>query len=133
MPTDTLGDEAQAALKSALDFIRLDRPDERKRRNNLLNLESIEARLRADIEERVTGYSTELQSKEDDEIDSKWRELNEDPQFIRANAEQKARQQTFESLRQVNDGGFPFNRREPFRCLDFLCCGSNGSVRSSSR
>ena len=109
MPTDTLGDDGQAALKSALDFIRLNRPDERKQRNHLINLESMEERLRADIEERETTYESELQSKEDAEIDSKWRELNEDQRFVRVNTEQKARQQTFESLRQVNDGAYPTN------------------------
>lgn len=109
MPTDTLGDEAQTALKSALDFIRLNRPDDRRRRGHLVNLESIEERLRADIDERETSYADELQSKEDAEIDSKWRELNEDQRFVRVSTEQKARQQTFESLRQVNDGAYPSN------------------------
>jgi predicted nucleic acid-binding Zn-ribbon protein len=109
MPTDTLGDEAQTALKSALDFIRLNRPDDRKRRNHLVNLESIEERLRSDIGERETTYANELQSKEDQEIDEAWRELNEDQRFVRVNTEQKARQQTFESLRQVNDGTYPTN------------------------
>jgi hypothetical protein len=109
MPTDTLGGEVQASLKSALDFIRLNRPDDRKRRSHLTNLESMESRLRADIQERETTFANELQSKEDAGIDEKWRDLNEDQRFIRANAEQQARQQTFETLRQVNDGGYPTN------------------------
>jgi hypothetical protein len=109
MPTDTLGDEAQTALKSASDFIRLNRPDDRRQRSHLINLESMEERLRADIQERETTYANELQSKEDAEIDAAWRELNEDQRFVRVNSEQKARQQTFESLRQVNDGAYPTN------------------------
>jgi hypothetical protein len=106
MPTDTLGDEVQAVLKSASEFIRLNRPDDKRRRGHLLNLEAIEERLRADIDERESAYANELQLKEDAQIDAKWRELNEDQRFVRVNAEQKARQQTFETLRQVNDGGY---------------------------
>jgi hypothetical protein len=107
MPTDTLGDEVQAVLKGAVDFLRLNRSDDRKRRGHLTNLESMEARLRADIQERETTYADELQSKEDSEIDAEWRELNEDRRFVRINTEQKGRQQTFEDLRQINDGEYP--------------------------
>lgn len=109
MPTDTLGDEVQSILKSAMDFLRLSRPDDRRRQSHLVSLQSIEERLRADIAERQTTYANELQSGEDDEIESEWKELNEDRRFIRINAEQKARQQTFEDLRQVNDGEYPRN------------------------
>jgi hypothetical protein len=109
MPTDTLGDEVQAVLKSASEFIRLNRPDDKRRRGHLLNLEAIEERLRADIDERESAYANGLQLKEDALIDAKWRELNEDQRFVRVNAEQKARRQTFETLRQVNDGGYPTN------------------------
>ena len=109
MPTDTLGDEVQTILKSAADFLRLNRPDERRRHNHLVGLESMEERLRADIQERQTTYANELQSSEDAEIDAEWRELNDDRRFVRINTEQKARQQTFEDLRQINDGEYPKN------------------------
>jgi hypothetical protein len=66
-------------------------------------------RLHADIQQRETTYSEELQSQEDAKIDTRWRELNEDQRFIRANTEQRSRQQIFDSLRQVNEGAFPTN------------------------
>jgi hypothetical protein len=109
MPTDTLGDEVQSILKGATDFLRLNRPDDRRRRGHLVNLESMEERLRADIQERQTTHANELQSREDAEIDAEWRELNEDRRFVRISAEHKARQQTFEDLRQINDGEYPRN------------------------
>jgi hypothetical protein len=109
MPTDTLGDEVQAALKGAADVIRQDRPDDRRRRTIIATLESLDQRLNADITERANAYAEELRLKEDDEIAARWRELNENQRFVRDNTEQKARQQTFDSLRQVNDGAFPTN------------------------
>lgn len=109
MPTDTLGDEVQSILKAANDFLRVNRPDDRRRRHHLASLESIDERLRADILERQTTYSDQLQSDEDAAIDAEWRELNEDRKFIRINTEQKARQQTFEELRQINEGEYPRN------------------------
>ena len=109
MPTDTLADEVQSILKSATDFLRVNRPDDKRRRGHLANLESIEERLRADIHERQTTYTDELQTNEDEAIGAEWRELNEDRRFIRINTEQKARQQTFEELRQINDGEYPRN------------------------
>lgn len=109
MPTDTLGEDAQTALKGALDFVRLNRSDDRRQRTHLLNLQNMDDRLRADIKERETTYIHELQAKEDEEIDSAWRELNEDQRFVRVNNEHKARQQTFEDLRQVNEGTYPTN------------------------
>ena len=109
MPTDSLGEEVQAALKSCANIVRQDRPDEKRRRAMIATLQSLDERLRADIDERRTAYSDILQAKEDAEIAARWQELSEDQRFVRANTEQKARQQTFDSLRQVNDGAFPAN------------------------
>jgi hypothetical protein len=59
----------------------------------------------------VTGsllsYRAELQADEDRALDVRWADLNQDPRFLRANAVQKATQQTFDSLRQANGGAFP--------------------------
>lgn len=109
MPTDTLSDEVQSALKSAADVIRQDRPDDRRRRSVLATLQGLDERLRTDVEERQTTYADALQVREDGEIAARWQDLNEDQRFVRVNTEQKARQQTFDSLRQVNDGGYPTN------------------------
>jgi hypothetical protein len=109
MPTDTLGSEAQAVLKSAAELIRTNRPDDKRRRNLLIGLENMEQRLRSDVQERETSYDNDLRSKEDAEIDDRWRELNDNPRFVRVNSEQKSRQETFEDLRKVNDGGYPRN------------------------
>lgn len=123
MPTDTLADEVQAALKSAADAMRSSRPDDRRRKGLLTNLKSLDERLRADIEERGSGYSQELLAREDDEINARWRELNEDQRFVRANTEQKARQQTFERLRQVNDGAYPRNMSPVVYALPLIAVG----------
>lgn len=123
MPTDTLADEVQAALKSAADAMRSSRPDDRRRKGLLTNLKSLDERLRADIEERGLGYSQELLAREDDEINARWRELNEDQRFVRANTEQKARQQTFERLRQVNDGAYPRNMSPVVYALPLIAVG----------
>ena len=123
MPTDTLGDEVQAALKGAADAMRSSRLDDRRRRSLLINLKNLDDRLRADIEERGSGYSQELQAKEDDAINARWRELNEDQRFVRANTEQKARQQTFERLRQVNDGAYPRNMSPVVYALPLIAVG----------
>lgn len=109
MPNDTLGDEAAEALKGASDYIRSDRADESRRKYNQLNLEGIESRLVADIDDRSTGYKQELHAKESAEINDKWEELGANTRYVRINAEQKARQKTFEDLRRVNEGVFPKN------------------------
>ena len=107
--TDTLGDEVQSVLKGAGDHIRSNRPDEVRRAQHLRNLESMAKRLAADLETRRTTYTQKLEEDESSAIDARWAELTANPGFIRANTEQKAHQQTFESLRQSNGGAFPKN------------------------
>jgi hypothetical protein len=109
MPNDTLGDEVEEILKGAAEYVRSNRPDPKRRDFHLKNLTAAEARLIADIEERRSGYKDELEVRERDAINARWQELTANPRFARINTEQKARQQTFDSLRQVNDGGFPRN------------------------
>jgi hypothetical protein len=109
MPTDTLAEEAQSALKTADQALRSKRPDADARRQSILTLKNLNDRLCTDVEERQTDYLAELQGKEDVEINSKWAELNNNQKYVRANAEQKARDQTFQELRQVNGGAYPKN------------------------
>ena len=109
MPNDTLGDEVEEVLKGAGEYVRSNRPDARRRDFHVRSLTGIENRLAADIEERRTTYNDAIEIKERDAINSRWQELTANPRFARVNQEQKARQQTFDSLRQVNDGSFPRN------------------------
>src|SRR5262249_35313861 len=50
-----------------------------------------------------------LEQHEETDIDAKWAELNQDPGFLRANAQQRPQQAKFDSLRQVNGGAYPRN------------------------
>ena len=109
MPTDILGDEVQAALRGASDYVRLGRTDRTEQHRHLTNLKAIERRLDFDVTQRETTYPTQLHTRESNDISERWTELNQNPRFIRANAEQQAAQQTFETLRQVNGGAFPRN------------------------
>src|SRR6476620_8550858 len=104
MPTDTLAEEVQSALKSAGQALRTNRLDDDRRRHLIASLTNLDKRLEADITERETSFVNELQIKEDTEIDARWTELNNNQRYVRANAEQKAREQTFQELRQVNGG-----------------------------
>src|SRR5450631_4326366 len=109
MPTDTLAEEAQSGLKAANQALRSNRADAEARRHLIMRLRNLDARLCDDVELRQTDHLVELQQKEDAEIDAKWAQLNNNQKFVRANAEQKARDQTFQELRQVNGGGYPKN------------------------
>lgn len=109
MPTDTLAEEVQSALKSASQALRSSRIDEERRRYLTATLTNLDKRLEADIDERETSFLDELQTKEEDEINARWAELNNNQRYVRANSEQKAREQTFQELRQINQGGYPKN------------------------
>jgi hypothetical protein len=109
MPNDTLAEDVEGALRGAGDFLRLGRNDDRARAYHLSALQTLESRLNTEIQERSTTYLAELNSEEAKEIDNKWQELDSDPRFTRANAQQKAHQQTFDHLRQFNGGAFPRN------------------------
>jgi hypothetical protein len=109
MTTNTLGDEVSDILRGASDYIRSNRPDERRQQFHMRNLQSAEARVAAEIKERETGYKEQLQAKESADLDALWEALNRNPRFQRASAHQKACQETFEDLRQVNGGAFPKN------------------------
>jgi hypothetical protein len=109
MPTDTLSEEAQSGLKAANQILRSKRVDTDARHQSILRLKNLDGRLCDDIEVRQTDYLAELQEKEESEINAKWAQLNNSAKFARANAEQKARDQTFQDLRQVNGGAYPRN------------------------
>jgi hypothetical protein len=109
MPTDTLSDEAQSGLKTANQVLRSKRIDAEARRQSTMRLKNLDERLCADIDLRQTDYLAELQQREDSEINAKWTQLNNNQKYVRANVEQKARDQTFQELRQVNGGGYPKN------------------------
>ena len=64
------------------------------RRQSILRLKNLDTRLCDDIEVRQKDYLVELEEKEDGEINAKWAQLNNNPKFAHANAEQKAREQT---------------------------------------
>src|ERR1043166_5718510 len=107
MPQDTLRQEIEGTHRAAVDYIESNRPDEHQRRRHLKNLEAAKARLGTEIEERSTSYLSELDHREKDAINSRWMEVSQDPAYVRITAAQKAHQQTFEDLRQVNGGGYP--------------------------
>jgi hypothetical protein len=109
MPIDTLGEDAQDALKGAEDFLRSNQGDKSLRQFHLRNLQTVGRRLTSDVEERSTTYLTELHSKEKSAIDEVWAKLNSNSRFIRTITEQKADQQTFDDLRRLNGGAFPKN------------------------
>jgi hypothetical protein len=107
MPNDALGEEIQNAVKGAADFIRSKQDDLQLRQYHVRNLESSEKRLSDDITERSTFHLTDLHDKETAEIEDAWNTLNRKPQFTDMTKELKAHQQTFETLRQINGGGYP--------------------------
>jgi hypothetical protein len=123
MPTDTLGEEVQSALKSGGQALRSNRLDDDRRRHLIANLTNLDKRLEADISERETSFVNELQTKEDTEIDARWAELNNNQRYVRANAEQKAREQTFQELRQVNGGAYPKNISPVIYVIPLLAIG----------
>src|SRR6185369_16846633 len=109
MPDDTLADDVESSLRVASDLLRSGRPDERRKQSAILNLKDVERRLEHDIEERKTLYAETIDNFEQKDIDAKWAELNSNPRFVRIHSEQRARQLTFENLRQVNGGQYPTN------------------------
>ncbi|MBR1221864.1 hypothetical protein JQ557_27945 [Bradyrhizobium sp. U87765 SZCCT0131] len=109
MPTDTLGSEAQGALKSAAELVRLNRPDDRRRRTIMAELTHISQRLRTDVAEREDSYLRALQIQEDAELEEISRDLNDNPRFVRASSELKSRNETFQDLRKANNGAYPKN------------------------
>jgi hypothetical protein len=109
MPTDTLAEEAQSGLKTANQILRTKRIDTDARRQSISHLKNLDDRLCGDIDSRANEYLAELDEKEDTEIGVNWSHLNNDQKYVRANAEQKARDQTFQELRQVNGGAYPRN------------------------
>ncbi|WP_316202584.1 MULTISPECIES: hypothetical protein [unclassified Bradyrhizobium] len=109
MPTDTLAEEAQFGLKAANQMLRTKRVDADARRQLIVQLKNFDDRLSSDIEIRASNYLAELDEKENAEISANWSQLNNNQKYVRANAEQKARDQTFQELRQVNGGAYPRN------------------------
>jgi hypothetical protein len=123
MPVDTLADDVQAALRGASDYIRLGRADERRRQRHLHDLRNAEQRLRSDIDQRQNSYKDDLQRQEEHAIDAKWAELNQNPAFLRANAQQNAQQGKFDNLRQVNGGAYPRNLSPVLYVIPLLLVG----------
>jgi hypothetical protein len=64
-----------------------------------------------------------LQGQEEHEIDAKWAELNQNPAFLRANAQQNAQQAKFDNLRQVNNGAYPRNLSPVLYVIPLLLVG----------
>lgn len=123
MPVDTLGDDVQGIVRGATDFLHSSPDDSKLRQYHLRNLEGMERRLEADIQERSTKYLSELQASERAEIDDRFGQLNSNPRFLRANAEQRADQQKFDGLRQINGGGFPWNISPVFYVCPLIAIG----------
>jgi hypothetical protein len=109
MPIDTLGEDAQATIKAAEEFLRSNQADKTLQQFHLKNLKAIEKQLSLDIDERASGYLAELNSSEKKSVDEMWANLNSDQRYLRLDTEQKANQQTFENLRRLNGGVFPKN------------------------
>ncbi|CUT09280.1 hypothetical protein BF49_0360 [Bradyrhizobium sp.] len=109
MPTDTLAEEAQSGLKAANQILRSKRIDADARKQSVMRLKNLDDRLCHDIGIREDDYLGELQEKEDVEINAKWAQLNNNQKYLRVSAEQKAGDQTFQELRQVNGGAYPRN------------------------
>ncbi|MGJ4907076.1 hypothetical protein [Bradyrhizobium sp. HKCCYLS2033] len=109
MPSDTLAEEAQFGLKAANQMLRTKRVDADARRQLIVQLKNFDDRLSSDIEIRASNYLAELDERENAEISANWSQLNNNQKYLRANAEQKARDQTFQELRQVNGGAYPRN------------------------
>lgn len=123
MPIDTLGEDVQGTIKGAEDFLRSNKGDNALRQFHFKNLQSVEKRLTADIDERSTTYTTELNSREKTAIDNVWAKLNSNPKFLRLSTEQKADQQTFEDLRRINGGAFPKNISPVLYVIPLLLVG----------
>jgi hypothetical protein len=123
MPIDTLGEEVQGILKGAEDFHRTNQDDKSLRQFHLRNLQTVERRLTADVEERSTTYATELNSREKTTVDRIWAKLNSNPKFIRLSTEQRADQQTFDDLRRLNGGAFPKNISPVLYVIPLLLVG----------
>jgi hypothetical protein len=123
MPIDTLGEDAQGALKGAEDFLRSNQGDKSLRQFHLRNLQTVGRRLTSDVEERSTTYLTGLHSKEKSAIDEVWAKLNSNSRFIRTITEQKADQQTFDDLRRLNGGAFPKNISPVLYIIPLLLVG----------
>jgi hypothetical protein len=83
MPTDTLGEGVQGALKGAADYIRSTKPDDRRRSYHLGILQNLAARLQGDIQERQTRHEDDLGAKEQSEINAQWELLGEDAGFFK--------------------------------------------------
>jgi hypothetical protein len=123
MPIDTLGEDVQGTIKGAEDFLRSNKGDKDLRQFHLKNLQTVEKRLAADIDERSTTYTTELNFREKTATDNVWAKLNSNPKFLRLSTEQKADQQTFEDLRRINGGAFPKNISPVFYVIPLLLVG----------
>ncbi len=109
MPNDTLRETVEEIRRGALSYIASNRPDAQHRRQLLKDIQSGKSRLSAEIEERNTTYLDQLDAKEAAAIDARRTEVYQNPKFQRASEAQRANHQRFESLRQVNDGGYPKN------------------------
>lgn len=125
MPDNSIGEEAESALRGAEDFIRLGQSDDKACAFHLNTLHTLDNRLSREIEERTTKHISDLSAQEGRNIEKKWQELNTDPRFIRANAEQKAHQQTFDHLRQINGGAFPRNISPVLYAIPLILIGVN--------
>ena len=109
MPIDTLGDEAQTVVRAATAFLRSKQTNNELRQSHVRNLQAAARRLSADIEDRSTGYITELESEERAEINDQWVQLTGKPHYVQVNAEKQTNSQIFNNLRQINGGAFPKN------------------------
>src|SRR5262245_40476051 len=107
MPIDTLKDDVEPVIRAASDYLRSNRPEERMREQHIANLTNAQHRLSADLQQRTTTYLQELEEKEAREVDARSAELRSDPKFERISAEHTSRRQTFENLRQANEGAYP--------------------------
>jgi hypothetical protein len=123
MPIDTLGEDVHGTIKGAEDFLRSNQDDKTLRQFHLRNLQTIEKRLAADIDDRSTTYTTELDLRENTAVDKIWAKLNSNPKFLRLSTEQKANQQTFEDLRRLNGGAFPKNISPVLYVIPLLLVG----------
>ncbi|MHC2708400.1 hypothetical protein ACVIWV_007693 [Bradyrhizobium diazoefficiens] len=109
MANDTLAEDVEVTVKTATSFLRSSQIDEKARSFHFGALRALETRVTREIEDRSTSYVSRLNTMEQEQIAAKWQELDSLPSFIRISTEQKAQQQTFDRLRQVNGGKFPTN------------------------
>lgn len=123
MPNDTLGQDAQAAIRSAETFMRSEPKNQSDLHYHITTLKTIAGRLEDDIEERGGLYIEDLQRSERQELDALDNRMNENSQYVRTLAKQQANQQTFDDLRQVNGGAYPRNISPVIYILPLLLVG----------